>query len=174
MALVAGSTGGGVLLGVTVTAAWYLLAPFSSARSGVVLGVVTLSAIAVGWPGLRRWLPERACQVASSQLLRFSRERAAIHWGVTLGVGVSTFVVTPAFYALVAVALAQERALMAGLLCTVYGAVRGATIACFALTEARREAKADEGVCRRMGTIEHALRAPLMVAIVVATTVAIA
>jgi hypothetical protein len=85
-----------------------------------------------------------------------------------LGTGVSTFIVTPGLYALLGVAAGQQEALAAGVLCAAYGMARGATIAGFALTEGHRDAKAASGIQKDIGALERALRAPLVMAIVLA------
>ncbi len=150
-----------------------LVGPVGNARSGLILAAAAVSVVGVLFPGLRRWLPERACQVASAEVLRWGRTRAAFNWGVKLGTGVSTFMVTPALYALLGVAAGQREALTAGVLCTAYGMARGTTIAGFALTEGRRDAKAACGITKEIGALEQALRAPLVMAVVLASVAAV-
>jgi hypothetical protein len=62
-------------------------------------------------------------------------ERAAFRWGVKLGLGVSTYVVTPALYAMLVVATIQSSPVRAISLCALYGVARGATIVRFALVQ---------------------------------------
>lgn len=172
-ALIAGGAAGGVLLGGGTMAASLVVRPVGDARSGLILAAATVSVVGVVFPRLRRWLPERACQVASAEVLRSGRTRAAFKWGLKLGTGVSTFMVTPALYALLGVAAGQREALIAGVICIAYGTSRGATIAGFALTEGRRDAGAACGITKEIGALEQALRAPLAMAIVLASFAAI-
>jgi hypothetical protein len=112
----------------------------------------------------RAWLPERSCQV-SNALMRERRERAALRWGFELGTGVHTLVVTPAMYALLAIAAAQPRPLVVAAVCVLYGASRGATIAGFALVYAWRHGR-ERGV-PGLG-LERAMRVPVVIALVFA------
>lgn len=153
-------------MGAAVGATSYLLTPFMPGRAGLVLAVAGVSTVAVTWPRARRWLPDRACQVSKSLLLKRSLGRAALRWGTELGLGVCTFVVTPAFYALLVVALGQRTPVVAASLCVIYGMVRGATIACFALVQASREAVGRDWGWSETGMLERALRPPLIVAII--------
>ena len=167
--LLAGTTSGGLLLGAALVVAWYALAPLDALRTAAILGVGAVAATGVLWPRARRWLPERACQVAST-LMRDSPGRAAFRWGLELGTGVSTFVVTPAMYALLAVAVGQGQPVVVVALCSLYGTSRGAAIAWFAVVYSRR-AQAQE---HQPGVgLERALRVPLALAIVVAAGLAV-
>lgn len=155
---------GGALLALS-----YALAPFNEIRVAAVLGVGGLAALALAWPGIRLWLPERRCQV-SSTVMHLPPVRGAFHWGVELGTGVTTYVVTPAMYALLAVAVAQTQPLIVPALCGLYGCCRGAAIARFALAYAHM----DE---RRRSTpgagLEAALRLPVLAATLAAVAVAV-
>jgi hypothetical protein len=149
-------------------AAWFVVAQLDELRIAAVLGVGALAGVAVVWPPARRWLPERACQVPSA-LMHFPPGRAAFRWGLDLGTGVSTFVVTPGMYALLAVAVGQARPMAVVGLCALYGACRGAAIAWFALVLARRR----ETTERSPGVgLERSLRMPLAIAILVAAVAA--
>lgn len=159
--LVAGTTTGGLVLGAVVTLAWYVLAPIDAMRTGILIAMAMLAAIAVAWPPTQRWLPERACQVSDSPRVRASMERAAFGWGVRLGMGVCTFLVTSAFYALLALALSQKSPRAAFGICLTYGAARGIAIAAFTLVEARRDAT---GLTRELA-LGNLMRLPLLVAI---------
>lgn len=163
--LVAGTTAGGLLMGVGLVLGWYAVAALDGGRPAVLLGVGGVAAIAVVWPALRRWLPEAACQVASVRLAE-AKHRAAFRWGVELGTGVCTFVVTPALYAVLAVSLAQVKPWLALAVSGVYGCTRGAAIAWFAIVHARRDLR---GGARVPGVgLEPAMRLPLVVAIAAA------
>lgn len=167
--LLGGTILGGLLLGGALVVVWFALAPLDALRTAAILGVGAVAATGVVCPGARRWLPDRACQVPST-LMRDSPRRAAFRWGAELGTGVSTFVVTPAMYALLAVAVGQGQPVVVAALCGLYGASRGAAIAWFAVAYARR-AQARE---RQPGVgLERALRIPLALAIVVAAGLAV-
>jgi hypothetical protein len=168
--LVAGTTAGGLLTGVGLALGWYALAAFDAGRPAIVLGVGGIAAVAVVRPALRRWLPEAACQVRSEHLAE-AMHRAAFRWGVELGTGVRTFVVTPALYAVLAISLAQGEPWLAAAVSGIYGCTRGAAIAWFATVHARREPSDGAGV-PGVG-LEPAMRLPLLVAIAAAVGTAV-
>lgn len=162
--MVFGTTLGGALLGAVVAIGWIALVPIDQARAGVILAAAGMSVIGIGFPSIRRALPEPACQVSDTPRLG-SLTPAALRWGVTLGLGVCTYVVTPAIYALLGVALGQSGPISAALLCTIYGLTRGITIVMFTVAPAGQETDrvtdAGEG-------LEKILRVPLALAVVVA------
>lgn len=165
--LIGGTTLGGALLGSALVIPSLALSSLHAVRTGLVFGVAGLSAAALGWPSLRRWLPERGCQVPVSRLRRGSLGQAAFHWGVELGLGLCTFAVTPALYAMLALAIGQKHPVGAALVCMLYGASRGATIARFAIAYSHRvETRVFPGT-----GLERSLRGPLLVAITAATAV---
>jgi hypothetical protein len=86
---------------------------------------------------------------------------------VELGVGVRTFVVTPAFYGLLAVVVSTGRPETALGLGAFYGFARGATTAAFAVVVGRRSATAGEEVDAGFG-LERALRVPAVLAMAAA------
>jgi hypothetical protein len=142
------------------------VARIGSARLGLVWGLAAVSLVAIVWPTLREWVPERACQVPSSILLIRGRNRTALIWGWELGLGVCSYLVTPAFYALVAVAIGAHPVLAAAFMCVVYGLTRGLAIAGFALVTRHRNAwgiEAEPGI-----GLGRRLEVPLIVAIVAA------
>jgi hypothetical protein len=94
---------------------------------------------------------------------------AAFRWGFRLGLGFCTYLVTPAFYALLAVALGQMHPAGSWLLCMVYGAARGIVIAWSAVTKARIEARGDP-LPTPKGRLKRALRVPLLVMTVLGVT----
>jgi hypothetical protein len=169
VSLVTGTTVGGLLMGGALVLAWLALAPFEAARTAVVLGIAGVGATAVLLPSLRRWLPEAACQVPSRRMAE-AVHHAAFRWGVELGTGIRTFTVTPALYALFAVALVQDDPAVAAGVSAVYGCARGTAIASFAIVYARRR-QHDAGL-PGIG-LERAMRVPLVLAIAAATAVAI-
>jgi hypothetical protein len=168
--LVTGTTLGGLLMGGGLVLAWFALEPSDAVRTAIVLGVGGVCAAAVLIPSLRRWLPEAACQVPSKRMAE-DIHSAAFRWGVELGTGVSTFVVTPALYALLAVALVQHGPILVAAVLGVYGCTRGAAIASFAVVYARRTEY--DAVLPGIG-LERAMRVPLVLSIVAATAFGIA
>jgi hypothetical protein len=164
---------GGGLLGAGVAALSSVMSSFEAARTGLILGVSSVAAIGIGRSGLRRWLPERACQVSSVPLHMETLERVAIRWGLQLGFGLCTFVVTPALYALLATAVGQTNPLDAGALCMAYGISRGVTIASFAILHGRWASAGGDPDQPEAAGLERALRAPLLLAIAIAVVTAV-
>jgi hypothetical protein len=169
--LVAGTTLGGLLTGGVLVIAWYALAPFDAARAAVVLGVGGIAVVAVVWSSVRSWLPEAACQVPAARMAE-TMHHAAFRWGVELGAGVCTFAVTPALYAVFAVAPVQHEPALAAAVAGLYGCSRGAAIAWFATVNARRELNGEAGA-PGVG-LERAMRLPLVIAIVAAAVMGVA
>jgi hypothetical protein len=168
--LVAGATLGGLVTGAVLAGAWYVLQPFDAARTGIVMASGALAAGAIVWPRLRYWLPERPCQVRSV-LMHQGMVRAGFRWGVELGTGVYTYVVTPALYALLAVSVAQSHSLNALAIAALYGVSRGMTIAWFGN---RQTSGADHPPERVLGVgLGRAMRAPLLVMVAVAVATAV-
>jgi hypothetical protein len=169
--LVVGTTLGGLLTGAVLIVVAYALAPFDAARTAVVLAVGGIAVVALARSSVRGWLPEAACQVSKARLAE-TMHHAAFFWGVELGAGVRTFVVTPALYAVFAVALVQREPVFAAAVVGLYGCARGAAIAWFAIVNARRER---EGVAGAPGAgLERAMRLPLVIAIVAAAAIGVA
>lgn len=160
ISLVLGTTLGGVGVGILVAALAHLFAVIPAARSGVLIGLGTLSATAVALPGLRRWLPDRTCQVRPYHVYMVPLTRVAFRWGIELGVGVCTFIVTPAFFALLAVAVTQPLPQRAAMLLALYGAARGLTIAYFAMAQSDREIEVSPGL-----GLERRLRVPMAITV---------
>ena len=166
--LLVGTTSGGLLLGAGLLSIGKLLGYLEAAKLGIVIAFSTLAGVAVIVPRVKDWLPERSCQVRRSMILAHGLRGAALRWGLELGVGVSTFMVTPGLLAVLAVAIAQSRSIATIIVCTAYGAARGATIVTFSMLPAARR---NEG--GRRGLPESGLvrlfRIPLLIAIVFAT-----
>jgi hypothetical protein len=170
--MVAGMTAGGAILGVLITLVRIVLDLASVPVHGVAFGLVGLALAATIAPALEIWLPERRCQVSGSLIHRYSRQRAAAQWGLQLGMGVCTYMVTPGFVGLVAAGLLQLPPL--GLLvCVVYGGGRGAVIAAFALAGTRSERLGVDEPSPR-GRLKAALRYPVGIAIAALALAAIA
>lgn len=168
--LIAGTAGGGLVLGGALAIAWGVLAPFAAVRTGSAVGGMSLMGLAILMPSLRAWIPERAHQVSSSGMLAKSISMSAFRWGFTLGLGVRTYVVTPAFYALLAASFVQSTVWAAVLLGSVYGIARGVAIAAFAWARTRRGSDdGDPGA-----GLEKKLRIPLEAALLVAIAASLA
>lgn len=163
--LVAGALLGGLLLGAVLMLAWLALKGAQPVRMALVLGVGSLGAVAVVWTHARPWLPERPRQV-SDTLMVCSLERAGFRWGVQLGLGVTTFVVTPALYPLLAVAAVQDTPAATAAICGLYGLSRGAVIAAAAVIYART-GRVTRGALIGSG-LERATRLPTLLAIIIA------
>lgn len=144
-------------------------APLPALQSAVVLAVGGLAALGAVWVPVRAWLPERACQV-STVPMRDEPSRAGFRWGVTLGTGLSTYVVTPAIYCLLVVTLGQTHP--AGTLgaCVFYGAFRGGVIAWFSCAHGRARTRR---VPVPGAGLEATLRWPLCVVMIAATATAV-
>jgi hypothetical protein len=74
--------------------------------------------------------------VPAALILQRSRTVAALQWGIQLGLGFRTYVVTPAFFGLISVGLVQDPIALAVAVGTLYGIVRGGMIATFAIAAA--------------------------------------
>ncbi|MBK5227974.1 MAG: hypothetical protein JJE05_05650 [Actinobacteria bacterium] len=79
------------------------------------------------------WIvPERKRQVVGDWAAE-GLAQASLRWGVELGMGVRTFIVTPAFYGLLVVAVAQPAPIATVTILVFYGVTRGLTIVFFSL-----------------------------------------
>lgn len=125
------------MLGSILAAVGLALSTAASVHAGIVTGVLLLAAAATLRPNLRPWLPERSCQVAGSTMKRRRPIRGAFEWGALLGVGVSTFMVTPALYGVLVLAVGQQRAISSVSICVTYGLARVLTIVVFSVRFAR-------------------------------------
>jgi hypothetical protein len=168
--LVAGTIVGGCLLGVFMTVIWVAVTPIKPARAGLFIAGLAVAALAMRRPTLRGWLPQRTCQVSAAMGYTMSLKLASFRWGIELGLGIPTLMVTPAFYALLGTFLAQERVLDHLLVGATYGAARGATIFAFALAKGRAAKRGHPA-----GTVGVGLRSrltPLLVATILGLAVA--
>lgn len=129
----------GGVLGVGSASVALALRGYPSLRIGLLVGLGCVSIGATLFRRWRRWIPQRGRQVRSALLREKTPDRAAFGWGFQLGTGVRTLVVTPAFYAFVALAASQTRPVAAFFLCVFYGAARGATIFAFSELTLRME-----------------------------------
>lgn len=156
--LVVGGLLGGAVLGLVVTAGRFILMPLTGASTGLLIVSIAASVVGLLRPQARRWLPERTCQV-SDALIRGSMRRAGFRWGLVLGAGVCTYLVTPAMYAMIGVAVAQRGCLSSGLICTSYGLARTLAIAGFV---ALRRTQGRWGTTEPGEGLERVLRVPLV------------
>lgn len=129
--LVAGGTVGGALFGSVLAAVSLVLGLARGIQLGVALGIVLAAAVAALSHPAPWWVPQRTCQVSGHRLVAQHITAASFGWGFDLGVGVRTFVVTPAFYGIVGLAIAAPNPLFSMLIGTGYGCARVLTIACF-------------------------------------------
>lgn len=171
--LIAGTALGGFLLGIAILAVGSLLALLPGGKRGIGLALLALSAIALLQPRVRRWIPERACQVSDALFFATSRSRAALRWGITLGLGVCTFLVTPGFYGLIGIAILQPDPASGPILCAVYGVSRGLTISTAAALNGRGRGTGRPAAVAVDGRLEGGLRIPLFLLAAIAGAVTI-
>lgn len=173
--LVAGTISGGAMLGLGTAAAALVLGRAPAIRLGVLLGLSLVSITSTVIPAWRRWLPQRGRQVRSGLIHERNRESAAFLWGVELGTGIRTWVVTPAFYGLLALCVSQSSALRAFAICLLYGATRGSVIVTLAEV-VRQVERSRPAEWEPAHGLEGKLRRPLalLIALAVATGLAAA
>lgn len=147
VALLAGTLSGGAVLGLGAAFIAFLLGPLEEARLGLLLGTGVIVALAVLWPRLGQYIPERQEQVARALLPVHGRTGAALRWGFALGLGVRTYIVTPGMYLVLVAAATQSSPLAGALVCLGYGLARGATIALLSLGG---EVEPDPGQLKRV------------------------
>lgn len=162
-ALIAGSGLGGFGLGmasaVVHVSLTFVGVPYFAPASGVTFLVI----VALLFPELERWLPERSCQVPREWINLGSRSRTAFRWGKRLGLGFCTYVVTPALYAVAVAAAIQPRLSGALIVGSTYGVTRGSVIAMAAVGKGQRERVGRAEVLPR-GKLKRALQVPTIVA----------
>lgn len=151
-----------MLLGVGLAAASVALGQVEGGRIAALWSLVGVAVLALLRRDFMRWLPERRYQVAGGRLARDGATSAAFIWGVELGLGVRTYLITPVFYAVVGFAI-YAGPWVAFICGATYGLVRGTTIALAAASARRR----GEDRPALLG-IEQASRRPLAVALVFA------
>lgn len=158
--LLAGTTSGGAVLGLGTAVAAFASSRVPAIRLGVLLGLGLVSITATVAPAWRRWIPQRGRQVRSGLIHERDRKSAAFIWGLELGSGIRTLVVTPAFYGLLALAVSQSTALRALAIGLLYGATRGGVIVTVAEV-ARRLERSRPPEWEPAQGLEVRLRAPL-------------
>jgi hypothetical protein len=133
------------VLGAGTAVASILLSRIPPAQEGFLLGLTLLSIAAIHSRRVWGLLPERTRQVSGTRLSTTPSVAAvAFPWGFELGVGIMTFLVTPAFYGLIAVASAERWPLGSVTVGVAYGASRGLTIAAMSLLMLRRARRNEE------------------------------
>jgi hypothetical protein len=169
--LVAGGTTGGLLLGSALGAFSLALSALRAAQIGLALGVAAAATVGT-FPGTKPWwIPERTCQVSGRRLDLEGINRASFGWGLDLGVGLRTFVVTPAFYALIGLGIAAPNPLISVILGSGYGSIRALVIAAFTLVVRKRLGSGGDGPEPALG-IACRLRRPLAFATIAIAVVA--
>src|SRR4051812_32745910 len=132
----------GALLGGVGLGAFIGILGWCARRVGIpgeaVLVTGLLVSLAILSPALSLLLPERRSQVDPAQFFRWSARRAAFLWGLQLGFGIRSYIVTPALYSLLAVGLVIQSRLIATVVVAVYGVSRGIAILALSLLLDRR------------------------------------
>jgi hypothetical protein len=170
MLLIVGGLIGGLTLGFALGGVALLSVQLEPARVGLLWGTCGLAAFAAIFGGSSRWIPQALRQVGTSTLIERGPARAAFAWGRELGVGFHTFVVTPAFYAVVGLCMATDP-VTSVLVGATYGTTRGAVIAVFALVVRRRASCATRRSEPGLG-LERRFRVPLAAACLLAAVMA--
>jgi hypothetical protein len=140
---VAGGSVGGAFLGSVLGVASLVLGTLGL-QLGLALGVIVVASVATLSHPSPWWVPQRTCQVSGYQLGYQRMSAVSFGWGVDLGVGVRTFLVTPAFYGVVGLGLAASNPAFGLVTGVVYGLARTLTIACFSLAVRRLQTKGCE------------------------------
>lgn len=122
----AGSTIGGLLLGVLWAIAGLALGPQLAVSCGV--GIAVLASLSIFRQRPTALWPHRRAQVPTTWMAWSDMKWTTLAWGVLLGVGVLSPLTTPAFYVLVGLAIAQKSWLFAVGLGLSYGALRGLSV----------------------------------------------
>ncbi len=169
--LIAGTTVGGLVLGVGLVVGWFVVGMFEGARTALALAIGGVVILALLWPPARAWLPEASCQVRREPMVG-SLTRAGFRWGLDLGTGVRTFLVTPALYAVLVIAMAQPAAWLALGVGAFYGLARGLVMASVAVVHSH-QGLGGYGPMGPPGMLEKRLRWPLAVAVAGAALLAI-
>jgi len=129
---VTGAAGGGALLGggcALLACGVRALAPGQSAVWAVVLACAAVGVVSDSGIAGRRLLPEHPRQVDERWLDTYRRWLYAGGYGVQIGTGFATYVMTAAVYLTAVLAVLTGSPARAFAVCLVFGAVRGAVIA---------------------------------------------
>ncbi|HEY7007476.1 MAG TPA: hypothetical protein VH395_00965 [Jatrophihabitantaceae bacterium] len=127
---VAGATVGGMALGVAAAFAAFGVGRFdlATAATWTVVLVAALIAVASDTAVFGRSLPDHPRQVDERWLVRYRRWVYAAGYGVQIGSGFATYIMTAAVYLTVVLAVLTGSPGQAFAVCVVFGAVRGLTI----------------------------------------------
>ncbi len=127
---VAGALAGGALLGAgcAVAAAGYGRLGASSTLTWTLVLAAALVAIGSDTALVGRSLPDHPRQVDERWLTRYRRWIYAGGYGVQIGAGFATYIMTAAVYLVVLLAVFTGSPVQAFAVATVFGAVRGLTI----------------------------------------------
>jgi hypothetical protein len=161
-AFLTGSTVGGITLGVGLAVISGLTS--DTFRRGFALGISLLALLALFSPSLSRLIPERECQVRESRMFRRQPAALGFGWGWQLGLGLATYSVTPALYALVATSLVLPSGASV-VVCGFYGLLRGSVIGWFAWREAHGPYRSAP-----LGAIKRGMKLPLATAVLLGCT----
>jgi hypothetical protein len=135
--LVAATTIGGALLGATASVAGMILAGVGSLALAFGLAIVALAA--TFFPRITSILPEPQRQVPAWLFLSESRGTCAARWGLSLGVGLRTHMVTPALLVLVGCMVLLSSPITGLAAGAVYGLSRGVAIVSLASLQRRND-----------------------------------
>lgn len=126
-----------------------------------LLVVLTLFAVAAMFSSrAKELLPQRSAQVRYEDRLRMNPLAASFKWGVQLGAGVATRVITPAFYVMLAIGC-----LLGGWVAVTIGVLYGTTRCTIILAVGARKAYLEsvgDAECRVDGNVLPRLRLPLL------------
>lgn len=110
-----------------------LLRPLGAPRLGIGGALIVLGLVGMLHPSFATFLPSRRLQLPQETYFKLTRTRAALRWGISLGIGVRTYVVTPAFFALLGALVVQTSIFGAVAIGLIYGLTRGVVISIFAV-----------------------------------------
>jgi MFS family permease len=123
--VVGGATLGAGAAGLAAAASWASLSRTSVLVIAAACAALTAIADA-GWLGVR--LPRHTRQVNEDWISRYRGWACGVGFGWQIGVGLSTFIVTPAVYLMIALAALTASPLAALAVCGLFGLVRGLAI----------------------------------------------
>jgi hypothetical protein len=149
---VAGALCGGALLGAgcALAASGYGRLHTSSSLTWTVVLVAALVAVASDTAVFGRSLPDHPRQVDERWLGTYRRWIYAGGYGVQIGAGFATYIMTAAVYLVAVLAIVTGAPLPAFVICLVFGAVRGLTIL---VTASARTPERLRAAHRRIGAL---------------------
>lgn len=139
VSMVIGTTVGGSIFGAGVA---FVREIAGARRSGTLILALSASAMSLCVlasisPRLQILLPYPRRQVRRELLWLHGRVKGAFIWGIDLGAGFRTYIVTPALYGLLAIGLLLRDSAGIAVL-TMYGLARGSSICALAIYKGRR------------------------------------